>query len=71
MSQKQAKGKWEQFLDRVQVRLGKLTHDNLDVFAAKREQAYGKIEDHYEILREQADKQIAASQIRNTWKELS
>src|ERR1051325_8743182 len=40
-------GNWKQFKGHVQEKWGKLTDDNLDAIAGKREQLAGKIEETY------------------------
>ena len=43
----------------VRKQWGKLTDDDLDVFAGERERLVGKIQERYGIAKEEAEKQIA------------
>ncbi len=54
----QIEGNWKQLKGRVQVQWGKLTDDDLDVVAGKREQFLGKIQERYGIAKEDADKMV-------------
>jgi uncharacterized protein YjbJ (UPF0337 family) len=58
MNWEQLSGHWTQFKGKVRERWGKLTDDDLDVIAGKREQLVGKIEQRYGIAREAAEKQV-------------
>ena len=53
-------GNWEQFRAHVKEKWGKLTDDNLDAIAGKREQLAGKIEETYGITKDQAELQVKA-----------
>ncbi len=53
-----AKGNWKQFKGQVQTQWGKLTDDNFDVIAGKREVLVGKIQESYGIGKEEAEKQV-------------
>lgn len=52
-------GSWNQFKGQVKERWGKLTDDDLDVAAGKRDQIAGAIQKRYGMAREEAEKQIA------------
>jgi uncharacterized protein YjbJ (UPF0337 family) len=52
-------GSWNQFKGQVKERWGKLTDDDLDVAAGKRDQIAGAIQKRYGMAREQAEKEIA------------
>jgi len=52
------KGKWLQVKGDVRQWWGKLTDDDLDVIAGKRDQLAGKIQERYGVTREEAQKQI-------------
>jgi len=54
----QIEGNWKQLKGRVQVQWGKLTDDDLDVVAGKREQFLGKIQERYGIAKEDAEKMV-------------
>ena len=52
-------GNWKQFKGKVKTQWGKLTDDQLDVIAGKREQLAGKIQETYGVTKEAAEKQVA------------
>ena len=53
-------GNWMQFKGTVKAKWGKLTDDNLDTIAGKRDQLAGKIQEAYGITKEQAELQVKA-----------
>lgn len=58
MNWNRIEGNWKQLKGNVRERWGKLTDDNIDVIAGKREQLLGKLQEIYGIGRDEADKQI-------------
>jgi uncharacterized protein YjbJ (UPF0337 family) len=52
-------GNWKQFKGNAKQQWGKLTDDQLDVIAGKREHLSGKIQEAYGITREATEKQIS------------
>lgn len=60
MNQDQMEGKWKQFKGKAKEQWGKLTDDDLDVIAGKRDQLIGKVQERYGIAREEAEKQVSA-----------
>ena len=52
-------GNWKQFKGNVKEQWGKLTDDELDVIAGKRDQLAGKIQASYGITKDESEKQIA------------
>lgn len=56
-------GDWKQFKGTIKVRWGKLTDDQLDVIAGKRDVLAGKIQEAYGISKEEAEAQV------NEWQE--
>ena len=52
-------GNWKQFKGNVKERWGKLTDDELDVIAGKRDQLTGRIQETYGIGKDVAEKQVA------------
>jgi uncharacterized protein YjbJ (UPF0337 family) len=52
-------GKWKQFTGGVKERWGKLTHDQLEVIAGKRDVLAGKIQQCYGLSKDAAEKQIS------------
>jgi uncharacterized protein YjbJ (UPF0337 family) len=59
------KGNWKQFKGNVHEQWGKLTDDQLDVIAGKREILSGKIQETYGITKDEAEKQVAAFEARH------
>jgi uncharacterized protein YjbJ (UPF0337 family) len=53
-------GNWKQFKAHVKEKWGKLTDDNLDAIAGKRDQLAGKIQETYGITKDQAEVQVKA-----------
>jgi len=51
-------GNWYQFKGRVKEQWGKLTDDDVDVIAGKRDQLVGKIQESYGITKDEAEKQV-------------
>ena len=51
-------GNWKQFKGQVKEQWGKLTDDDLDVIAGKRDQLVGKIQERYGIAKDEAEKQV-------------
>jgi len=52
------KGEWKQFKGKVKEAWGKLTDDDLDVIAGKRDQLLGVVQKRYGIAREEAERQV-------------
>ncbi len=57
-------GNWKQFKGNVVQQWGKLTDDQLDVIAGKRDLLLGKIQEAYGISRDETEKQLTAWQDR-------
>ena len=53
-------GNWKQFKGNVRQQWGKLTDDQLDVIAGKREKLAGEIQETYGISKDEVEKQLAA-----------
>jgi len=52
------KGDWKQFRGKVKEAWGRLTDDQLDVVAGKRDQLVGAIQKGYGIARDEAERQV-------------
>jgi uncharacterized protein YjbJ (UPF0337 family) len=52
------KGDWKQFKGRVREQWGKLTDDDLDVIAGRRDQLLGRIQKSYGITKDEAERQL-------------
>jgi uncharacterized protein YjbJ (UPF0337 family) len=61
-------GNWKQVKGSVKVRWGKLTDDQLDVIAGKRDALAGRIQETYGITKEAAEKELADWQERQAEK---
>ena len=65
MNHDRMEGNWRQFKGKVKEQWGKLTDDDLDVIAGKREQLLGKIQERHGLSKEEAEKQVAVWKQRN------
>jgi uncharacterized protein YjbJ (UPF0337 family) len=57
-------GNWKQFKGNAMQQWGKLTDDQLDVIAGKRDLLLGKIQEAYGISKDETEKQLAEWQKR-------
>ncbi|THT96409.1 CsbD family protein [Lampropedia puyangensis] len=60
MNKDQIEGNWKQFKGKIKEQWGKLTDDDLDVIAGKKDQLIGKIQERQGIAKEEAQKQFDA-----------
>jgi uncharacterized protein YjbJ (UPF0337 family) len=51
-------GNWKKFKGNAKEQWGKLTDDDFDVAAGKRDQLAGRIQERYGITKDEADRQI-------------
>lgn len=58
-------GNWKQFKGKAKEQWGKLTDDDLDVIAGKRDQLAGRIQEAYGVNKDEAEKQIRDFEKRN------
>jgi uncharacterized protein YjbJ (UPF0337 family) len=58
MNWDQVEGNWKQFRGKAQQQWGKLTGDDLDVVAGKRDELAGRIQQRYGIAKDEAEKEI-------------
>jgi uncharacterized protein YjbJ (UPF0337 family) len=58
MNWDQIAGQWKQFKGKAKVQWGKLTDDEIDIAAGKRDQLVGKIQQKYGITKEDAERQV-------------
>ena len=58
MNWDRVEGNWKKFKGNVKEQWGKLTDDDLDRAAGKRDQLAGRIQERYGIGRDEADRQI-------------
>ena len=63
-------GNWKQLLGRIREQWGRLTDDELDGIAGKRERLAGSLQNSYGIAKDEAETQIRdfeAKCARNQW----
>ena len=53
-------GNWKQFKGQVKEQWGKLTDDDFDKAAGRREQLAGRIQERYGVAKDEAERQIDA-----------
>ena len=58
MNWDRTEGNWKQFTGKVKVQWGKLSDDDLDIIAGKKDQLVGKIQESYGISKDEAEKQV-------------
>lgn len=63
MNKDTVEGNWMQIKGKVKEQWGKLTDDDLDIIAGKRDQLLGRIQERHGITKDEAEKQL------NTWNE--
>jgi uncharacterized protein YjbJ (UPF0337 family) len=51
-------GNWKQFKGRAKQQWGKLTDDDLDVAAGKRDELAGKVQERYGVAKDEAERQV-------------
>lgn len=59
MNWDRVEGNWKQLKGSVKETWGKLTDDDLDVIAGKRDKLAGRIQESYGITKEAAEKQLS------------
>ena len=68
MNEDTISGNWKQFKGKVKETWGKLTDDDLDVIAGKRDQMIGKMQERYGIARDVAEKQVKDWEASNNYR---
>ncbi len=58
MNWTQIEGKWKRLSGQAKSEWAKLTDDDLMLIAGKREQLVGKLQEHYGVVKDDAEKQI-------------
>lgn len=58
MNQDIIQGKWTQLKGQLKETWGKLTDDDLDTIAGKRDQFVGKIQERYGLAKDAAERQV-------------
>lgn len=59
MNNDRAAGQWKQIKGKMKEQWGKLTDDDLDQIAGKRDQLVGRIQKSYGVGKDEADRQLA------------
>ena len=65
MNEDRIKGNWKQFTGKMQEQWDKLTNDDFDVIAGKRDQFLGKLQERQGLAVEAAEEQLSAWQKRH------
>jgi uncharacterized protein YjbJ (UPF0337 family) len=65
MNKDTIEGNWKQLKGKVKEQWGKLTDDDFDVIAGKRDQLLGRIQERHGISRDEAEKQVADWETRD------
>lgn len=58
-------GNWKQFRGNMIEQWGKLTDDDVDVAAGRRDQIVGRLQERYGIAKDEAERQIKAFEDRH------
>lgn len=66
MNWDQIAGNWKQLTGHAKEQWGKLTDDDLDVVAGRRDQLAGKIQERYGVAKEEAERQLAEWEAKAT-----
>jgi len=65
MNHDRIEGNWKQVKGKVKEQWGKLTDDDLDVIAGKRDQLLGRIQERHGMAKDEAEKQVNDFERRN------
>jgi uncharacterized protein YjbJ (UPF0337 family) len=66
MNWDQMQGQWQEFRGKVREQWGKLTDDDLDVIAGKRDQLVGVLQKRYGQAKEEIERQVSEFERRPT-----
>lgn len=58
MNNDRIQGRWKQLKGKVKEQWGKLTDDDLDVIAGRRDQLLGRIQQRHGLAKDEADRQV-------------
>jgi len=58
MNWESVEGNWKEFRGRAREQWGRLTNDEVDVIGGRRDRLVGKLQEHYGIAREEAERQV-------------
>ena len=65
MNRDRVHGQWKQVKGRIKEQWGRLTDDDLDVIAGKRDQLLGRIQSRHGVAKEEAQRQVLDFEERN------
>lgn len=65
MNHDRLEGNWKQMKGKVKEQWGKLTDDDLDVIAGRRDQLLGRIQQRHGLARDEAEHQVDTFERRN------
>jgi len=65
MNNDRIEGNWKQVKGKIKEQWGKLTDDDLDVIAGKRDQLLGRIQERHGVAKDEAETQVKAWEGRN------
>ena len=65
MNNDRIEGNWKQAKGKLKEQWGKLTDDDLDVIAGRRDQLLGRIQERHGIAKEEAETQVRTFEDRN------
>lgn len=65
MNWDQVEGKWKQMQGSLRERWGKLTDDDLQTIAGKKDQFLGRLQERYGYSKEQAERELAEWQVQD------
>jgi len=65
MNQDRIKGQWKQVKGKLKEQWGRLTEDDLDVIAGKRDQLLGRIQQRHGLAKDEANRQVRDFEERN------
>ena len=65
MNTDRIRGQWKQVKGRIKEQWGRLTEDDLDVIAGKRDQLLGRIQQRHGVAKDEAQRQVQDFERRN------
>ena len=65
MNEDRIRGRWNQVKGKIKEQWGRLTDDDLDVIAGKREQLLGRIQQRHGVAKDEAQRQVSDFERRN------
>ncbi len=68
MNKQTIEGNWMQVKGKVREQWGKLTDDDVDVIAGKRDQLVGRIKERYGKTAEDVDREVTDFERKHPWK---